>query len=47
MFDSNGKLHDGFPLSGNSEFSIGKLTNAQLNLVVGSSEGSLYNYILE
>ncbi|WP_346858663.1 hypothetical protein [uncultured Draconibacterium sp.] len=47
LFDSNGKLHDGFPLSGNSEFSIGKLTNAQLNLVVGSSEGSLYNYILE
>jgi len=47
LYDSNGNLHDGFPLSGNSEFSIGKLTNTQLNLVVGSAEGSLYNYILE
>uniref|UniRef100_UPI003217129E hypothetical protein n=1 Tax=uncultured Draconibacterium sp. TaxID=1573823 RepID=UPI003217129E len=47
LFDSNGNLHPGFPLSGNSEFSIGKLSGTQLNLVVGSSEGNLYNYILE
>ena len=47
LFDSTGKLHDGFPLDGNSEFSIGKLTKAQLNLVVGSSDEEIYNYILE
>lgn len=47
LFDASGKLHQGFPLEGNSEFSIGKLTESQLNLVVGSSDGEIYNYILE
>lgn len=47
LFDQTGKLQDGFPLSGNSEFSIGTLSGTQLNLIVGSSEGTLYNYILE
>ncbi|MCY1720468.1 hypothetical protein OU798_08960 [Prolixibacteraceae bacterium Z1-6] len=47
LYDSNGNLHSGFPLSGNSEFSIGNLKGTQLSLVVGSSEGNLYNYTLE
>ncbi|MEN8117027.1 MAG: DUF3352 domain-containing protein [Bacteroidota bacterium] len=47
LFDINGKLQEGFPLSGNSEFSIGKLSGEKLNLVVGSLGGDVYNYILE
>jgi hypothetical protein len=48
LFDPNGKLHKGFPLPGNSEFSIGKISKSseQLNLVVGSKNGDLYNYTL-
>ncbi len=48
LFDPSGKLHEGFPLQGNSEFSIGKLakSSGQLNLVVGSKGGDLYNYTL-
>jgi hypothetical protein len=48
LFDPSGKLHEGFPLQGNSEFSIGKLSKSsgQLNLVVGSKSGDLYNYTL-
>lgn len=48
LYDLLGKLHDGFPLQGNSEFSIGKLSknSDQLNLIVGSKGGNLYNYTL-
>ena len=48
LFNPDGKLHDGFPLHGNTEFSIGKIsqTQAQLNLVVGNEGGDLYNYTL-
>ena len=48
LFDPKGKLHEGFPLHGNSEFSIGKISNSsgQLNLLVGSKNGDLYNYTL-
>ncbi len=48
LFNPTGKLHEGFPLQGNSEFSIGKLAknSGQLNLIVGSSGGDLYNYTL-
>ncbi len=48
LFDPTGKLHEGFPLQGNSEFSIGKLSknSGQLNLIVGSRGGDLYNYTL-
>ncbi|NQU54301.1 MAG: hypothetical protein HQ522_17370, partial [Bacteroidetes bacterium] len=48
LFDSAGKLHEGFPLKGNSEFSIGKISknSGQLNLIVGSKNGDLYNYTL-
>ena len=49
LFNPDGKLHEGFPLQGNSEFSIGKLTDSSdaLNLIVGSSGGKLYNYTLK
>ena len=48
LFNTDGDLHDGFPLQGSSEFSIGILTekSGQLNLVVGSEGGSLFNYTL-
>ncbi|MGC9353495.1 MAG: hypothetical protein ACP5D9_06640, partial [Mariniphaga sp.] len=48
LFEPNGKLHQGFPLQGNSEFSIGKLSDGStgLNLIVGSQGGKLYNYTL-
>ena len=48
LFNPNGKLHDGFPLQGNSEFSIGKMSenSGSLNLIVGSEGGNLYNYTL-
>ena len=48
LFDPSGKLHEGFPLQGNSEFSIGKISKSsdQLNLIVGSKGGDLYNYTL-
>ena len=48
LFNPDGKLHDGFPLQGNSEFSIGVISenSGQLNLIVGSEGGSLFNYTL-
>ncbi|SHF06355.1 hypothetical protein SAMN05444274_103389 [Mariniphaga anaerophila] len=48
LFAPDGKIHQGFPLQGNSEFSIGKLSDSStgLNLVVGSEGGKLYNYTL-
>jgi len=48
LFEPDGEPHQGFPLQGNSEFSIGKLEqNAGLSLLVGSEGGDLYNYALE
>jgi len=49
LFNPGGKLHEGFPLQGNSEFSIGKLSDSSenLNLLVGSEGGKLYNYTME
>ncbi len=48
LFNPDGKLHEGFPMQGNSEFSIGKI-NALLglNLIVGSEGGNLFNYKLK
>jgi hypothetical protein len=48
LYDPEGDLHDGFPLQGSSEFSIGYLSSnsGQLNLLVGSEGGSLFNYTL-
>ena len=49
LFDTDGKLHEGFPLQGNSEFCIGKISQNQpgLNLLVGSDGGVLNNYLLK
>lgn len=49
LFKPDGELHEGFPLQGNSEFSIGKIDKNQigLNLIVGSEGGDIYNYSLE
>jgi len=48
LYGTDGKLHPGFPLQGNTEFTIGKLSeNADgFNLLVGSEGGKLYNYTL-
>lgn len=48
LFETSGKQYDGFPLPGNSEFSIGKLKNGgPLCLVVGDEDGDLLCYELE
>jgi hypothetical protein len=49
LFDINGNLHDGFPLEGSSEFSIGFISNESVNfnLLVASPDGYLYNYYVE
>lgn len=49
LFNSKGKLHDGFPLQGNSEFCIGKLSKGeeQMSLFVGNKTGDLFNYSLK
>jgi hypothetical protein len=46
LFNSNGELYSGFPLHGNTSFSIGNFgdTLSRFNLVVGSSDQYLYNY---
>ena len=48
LFNPDGDLHDGFPLRGNTEFSIGKLADSDqgLSLIVGSEGGKLFNYSL-
>jgi hypothetical protein len=48
LFNPNGDLHEGFPLHGNTEFSIGKLSDSDpgLSLIVGSEGGKLFNYSL-
>jgi hypothetical protein len=48
LFNPDGKQHEGFPLQGNTEFSIGKLSDnvTGLSLIVGSEGGKLYNYSL-
>jgi hypothetical protein len=48
LINADGKLHEGFPLQGNSGFSIGKISGntAGSNLIVGSEGGMLFNYNL-
>ncbi len=48
LINPDGKLHEGFPLQGNSEFSIGSISDnsEQLNLLVGNEGGSLFNYTM-
>ena len=46
LFNSDGEMYDGFPLKGNTLFSIGYLdgTTNNFNLIVGNKYNFLYNY---
>ncbi len=46
LINNNGKLYNGFPLEGNTPFSIGYLNNTHnhFNLIVGNNNNFLYNY---
>jgi len=46
LFNSDGSIYKGFPLKGNTQFTIGYLENTrnQFNLIVGSKYNFLYNY---
>ncbi|MBI9054998.1 MAG: DUF3352 domain-containing protein [Bacteroidales bacterium] len=46
LFNSDGSIYNGFPLKGNTPFTIGYLNNTrnQFNLIVGSRYNFLYNY---
>lgn len=46
LFNSNGSIYKGFPLKGNTPFTIGHLSNSrnQFNLIVGTQYNFLYNY---
>ena len=46
LFNNNGELYSGFPLQGNTPFSIGNFGDslARFNLVVGNRDNFLYNY---
>ena len=45
LINSVGTLYDGFPLFGNTQFSIGSLKgNKKFNLFVGTNDKILYNY---
>ncbi len=47
LFNPKGKQYDGFPLSGNSAFSIGALKKGQLQVLSGSGNGELVCYELK
>lgn len=48
LFNDNGSLYKGFPIPGNTVFSIGDLNNdGFFNLITGSSDNSIYVYQLE
>jgi hypothetical protein len=49
LFNSDGKICDGFPLDGNSPFALGFFDreNGQINLISGSADGYLNNYQLK
>lgn len=49
LISENGSLYEGFPLNGNTFFSIGQFSDKQtnFNLFVGSSSGSLMNYTIK
>lgn len=49
LFNHAGKLFDGFPLNGKTQFSISSLsqTTYNFNLIVGGSDFYLYNYKLK
>ena len=49
LYNSKGELHKGFPLKGNTQFSVGLLNNSEnrFNLIVGSNRNFLYNYSVQ
>jgi len=49
LFNIDGSSYEGFPLDGNSQFSIGFFNrdSRRFNLVVGSSDGFLNNYLVK
>ena len=49
LFNGDGSLYNGFPLYGQTPFTIGNLekTSSYLNLLVGSDEAYLYNYAIK
>ncbi len=49
LLNSDGTTYKGFPLRGNSRFSIGflKTSSSRFNLVVGGDNNYIYNYIVE
>lgn len=49
LLNSDGTLYEGFPLEGNTRFSIGYFagSDSRFNLIVGSQNGFLYNYSIE
>ena len=49
LLNSDGTLYEGFPLDGNTRFSIGYFagSDSRFNLIVGSLNGFLYNYSIE
>ncbi|MEX0982688.1 MAG: hypothetical protein WD577_10775 [Bacteroidales bacterium] len=49
LINSDGTLYEGFPLEGNTRYSIGYFAgfDSRFNLIVGSQNGFLYNYSIE
>ena len=49
LVNNDGSLYDGFPLHGNTDFTIGFFNpgNSYFNLVVGNQDNSFYNYQVE
>lgn len=49
LYNGDGTLYNGFPLYGQTQFTIGNLekTSAYQNLLVGSDEAYLYNYAIK
>jgi hypothetical protein len=48
LINNDGNLYNGFPLKGNTLFSIGKLTNtSRFNLIVGNVDNFLLNYSVQ
>lgn len=49
LLNSDGTIYEGFPLEGNTRFSIGYFagSDSRFNLIVGSLNGFLYNYSIE
>jgi len=49
LFNGDGSNYEGFPVAGNSSFSIGFFNpnSRRFNMVVGSSDGFLNNYFVK